>query len=146
MARQPSIRRSYPRIDPSSPQVGFEIVTPSEVQARVDALDDSWIQLKKSFPADNLVQNEAIEYGRWRKSIQDSYLSRLFASGTLNTLDEWKRRYEWAYNEARGKNPTIDPTAPTPQALTIPEQKTNWMWIAVGGVVAGLFAALVIRR
>lgn len=149
MARKTRIRNTdwpIPMASFERPETGFEIVTPSEVQSRVDSLDDSWVQLQKSYPNDRLIQNEAKAYKNWRKSIQDSYLSRLFASGTLATLDEWKRRYQWAYEEARKKNPSIDATAPMPSTLITEEKKTPWLWLAVGGIAAGLLLSIAIKK
>lgn len=123
-------------------RVGFDIVTPAGVMRRIDSLDAAWRSLA-AVPglAPALLQAELAAWTVYRDGVKADWLSRWFASGTLNELDGWQRRYEGAY-AAAGK----PANAPAPAAVAPPGpidsgtesflSATKWASAAVVAVIA----------
>lgn len=129
--------------------VGFDLVTPDGVMRRISALDAAWGGLA-AHPgtAPVLVHNEAAAWATFRDGVKGDWLSKWFASGTLNELDGWQRRYDAAYTAA-GKPLEV----PTPEAVAPPAPvdagtqsflgAAKWASAAVIAVIAIAGAAYV---
>lgn len=88
----------------------FEIVTPGGIDSRVKELDAAWNVLYQSNPSNQYVSKEYDLWSIWRDRILNlSFLSKSWATGILNELDEWKARYQVAYKHAEDKRQAVDP-------------------------------------
>lgn len=128
---------------------GFDIVTPAGVRRRIAALDAAWQGLNKSTvstssPAAQLVKAELAGWMAFRTDVLNDWLSTWFASGTLNELDGWQRRYEAAYQAAGApvSAPKPSVTAPPPpvdestSAIASTAKVISYAVIAIGGLIA----------
>lgn len=82
----------------------FEIYTPSGVEREVKSLYAAWDALYNAAnKQDPYITSEYRAYKIWSRSVLDSYLSRAFASGTLQELEGWKKRYQTAADYLKKK-------------------------------------------
>jgi|SRR5690349_418890 len=111
-----------------------EIVTPSVVESKIASLDSAWEALYNNNKKDIVIASEYAAWSTWRDNVNNSYLSKVFASGTLNDLDEWKIRYANAYQNDKTKaapSPTLFKTREQ-EIEDSPAQIPGWVLVATG--------------
>lgn len=127
-----------------------EIVTPAGVTRRIDTLDHGWRQLLKFAPKNDYLVAEYDGWQRWRQAIADSYMSRIFAKGTLSELDQWTERYEVTRTMLAADGPIAAPTAALIRQQTIMDvikpEPSSYLYIAIGISAIALGIAIFSRR
>jgi hypothetical protein len=117
----------------------FEMITPSGVESRINSLNSAWVALYKLFNNNEYITAEYKAWNDWATNKLQSTLSKWFASGTLNELDNWKARYKTAYNKV-SNNSQIN--APKPEDFVFSDNKWYQSPIVLGAGVGILVAIL----
>jgi hypothetical protein len=114
----------------------FNIVTPGGIDRRIIDLDAAFQQLKAEANGNAYVLSEVRAWEIWSKKVLDSWTSKVFATGLLQELDSWKKRYATAYQKIGSKiAPVPDVFNEDNSILTSPI-----FWIAVTTIVGtGLY-------
>lgn len=114
----------------------FEIVTPGGLDRRVQTLDAAWLQLFNDSSGNPYIASEFAKWRVWAENVlNQSWISKGWATGLLAELDEWKARYSEAHKRAASN-------APSP--LTLEREKPFFespiFWIVAGiGIAAGIY-------
>jgi hypothetical protein len=128
----------YSRLD--SPSSVGSVVTPAGVLSRATTLNSAWTELAKS-TGSPLVLSELAAWTVFYEHVRRDFLSRVFASGTLDELDQWEHRYRGAYaNAGKGRE-----NAPNPAYFTA-EPMGAWVWAAGLLGVSVIAVVLAFRR
>jgi len=111
----------------------LNIVTPGGIDRRIIDLDAAWQQLRN----DPKLLPEIQAWEKWSKSVLDSWwISKGFATGILEELDTWKKRYALAYEKSTHKE------GPRPDVFDEDTSiiQSPFFWIAITAVVGtGLY-------
>ena len=121
----------------------LEVDTPSEVESKIRTLYSAWDRLYQANKSNTYIQREYKDYKRWANAALKSTTAKVFASGTLKTLDSWQARYNVAYGKAATKaGPSPDAMPETTTGDSWYQNKTLW-YIAGGVVIAALLRDLL---
>lgn len=131
-----------------SDEIGFlGIETPASVKRKVDDLLANFKKLAESYPDDPLVKSELEAYQKWASDVNSSVFNRLFASGIAPKFEEFQRRYATAFETAKKKAPNIEPIAPLPTDVIVPQKTSIWLYALIGGSVSlGLYAIAKLKK
>jgi len=116
-----------------------ELVTPAGVKRRVRALYSAFDQLYRVAPEE--VAPEYRAFKSWAKNVNSSGLDQWIATGTLDELDDWKRRYKAIYDRVADDR-GASPLAPPPSAIG--PEGSAWGWLPY--VAAAAVAVFLLRE